>query len=208
MVAAAVVQVVTFFLGILFQDVVWPCQEECEDSFAHIDKGKTAAMVCWFITLGLSYGLYYQAYLSMRRGVANVELLMTIAIGGSVAQGDVMSGAMVAIIVMVMDQIKEWTFEYVERTLKGMVISAPSTISIADGREIPNEELQPGMVFLVRVGEAVPADGTVVKGKATVDESSVTGEALPIYKEKGSTVVAGSIVQEGFLQAPRNSLGG
>merc|ERR1711959_757445 len=55
------------------------------------------------------------------------------------------------------------------------------------------------MTFIIRVGEALPADGIVVSGKAFVEESSVTGEPLPIEKEKGSEVISGSVLQSGFL---------
>ena len=95
--------------------------------------------------------------------------------------------------------MKDCTFQYVDNKLKGMVIEAPSMISTAEDGDIPASELRAGMVFIVRVGEAVPADGIVVKGKSTIDESSITGEALPISKEKGSKVLAGSVLQGGFL---------
>jgi len=65
--------------------------------------------------------------------------------------------------------------------------------------DVPIERLVPGNTVLVRPGERVPADGIVIEGNSSVDESLLTGESLPVEKEKGSEVIGGSVNGEGSL---------
>ena len=67
-------------------------------------------------------------------------------------------------------------------------------------QSVPVEEVTIGTVLLVTAGERIPLDGEVTKGKAAVDESSVTGESTPISKQAGSKVFSGTIIQSGFLK--------
>ena len=64
---------------------------------------------------------------------------------------------------------------------------------------MPLSELAVGDVYMLRVGDIVPADGTVVVGTATLDESRVTGEAMPQPKLVGERVLSGSVVVNGFV---------
>ncbi|MCE1227879.1 MAG: cation-translocating P-type ATPase [Firmicutes bacterium] len=72
---------------------------------------------------------------------------------------------------------------------------------LLEGREhfTSIEALQPGMLFLVKAGERIPADGVVLEGRSAVDESVVTGESAPVAKEVGSTLVCGSLNGSGVL---------
>lgn len=65
--------------------------------------------------------------------------------------------------------------------------------------DVPVSELKPGDIVVIRPGERVPADGEVIKGRALVDESLLTGESKPVPKEPGSSVVGGSFVINGSL---------
>ncbi len=67
--------------------------------------------------------------------------------------------------------------------------------------DIPIAEMQRGALFLVRPGERVPVDATVTEGNSHVDESMLTGESLPVRKEKGASIYAGTLNQEGALYA-------
>jgi len=69
-----------------------------------------------------------------------------------------------------------------------------------DTEEVPVSELREGDVLLVRPGASVPADGAVVEGESSIDESMITGESRPVGKEPGSAVVAGTVNQDGSLR--------
>jgi len=69
-----------------------------------------------------------------------------------------------------------------------------------DTEEVPLEELVDGEVVLVRPGDSVPADGTVVKGESSVNESMITGESRPVAKAEGDEVIGGTVNQAGSLR--------
>lgn len=158
------------------------------------------ANIVFVLCVALSYPLFYKAYLAVRRMRANVEFLMGAAMAGSLVQGQVMEAATVGVLVTVMDAVTWAAMLSVDRRLRNSITVPPSTIALKGGNTIPAEELKKGMVFVVRAGDGIPADGTVFKGKGLVNESRITGEAMPIPKEKGSEVKSGSVLQSGFLE--------
>src|SRR5918911_1223262 len=80
---------------------------------------------------------------------------------------------------------------------------------IKDGKEeeIPVEQVQEGDLFLVRPGERIPTDGTVIEGSSSVDESAVTGESIPVDKSAGSEVIGATINKSGMLKATATKVG-
>ena len=87
--------------------------------------------------------------------------------------------------------------------LKSLMKLAPKTAVILENgveREIPAEQILPGMQFLVKPGAQIPADGKVLEGSGAVDESALTGESIPADKTEGDSVSAGTINQAGFLR--------
>lgn len=66
-------------------------------------------------------------------------------------------------------------------------------------KEVPSAQLKAGDTVLVRPGSAVPADGTVISGAASVDESAITGESVPVEKSEGSTAICATVVKSGVM---------
>ena len=94
--------------------------------------------------------------------------------------------------------------------LKSLMRLAPQTVTLVkDGKEtvIPIGNLQKGDLFAVRPGESIGADGTVEEGHSAVNESALTGESLPVDKEPGSTVSAGTVNQSGYLLCRASRVG-
>ncbi|WP_062290819.1 heavy metal translocating P-type ATPase [Demequina phytophila] len=81
------------------------------------------------------------------------------------------------------------------------------TVTLADGTEIPREDLGVGMRFLVRPGDAIATDGLVVEGSAAVDASLVTGEPVPVAARPGTEVVGGTIAADGALTVEATRVG-
>lgn len=73
--------------------------------------------------------------------------------------------------------------------------------------EIPIEQVKVGDIFIVRPGENVPVDGMVIEGSSAVDESALTGESIPVDKEKGSLVSAATINQSGYMKCMATRVG-
>lgn len=94
--------------------------------------------------------------------------------------------------------------------LKGLMNLAPKTATlIRDGKEIvvPVEQVIKGDVFAVRPGESIPVDGIVTDGNSAVDESTLTGESIPVDKAVGSAVSAGTLNQSGFIRCEATRVG-
>ncbi len=73
--------------------------------------------------------------------------------------------------------------------------------------EIPIEELQAGDIVIVKPGARIPADGTIVEGSSSVDESALTGESIPVEKTAGDKIIAASINKNGFMKFRAEKVG-
>lgn len=159
-----------------------------------------AAEALGYACVLLSVALFHEAYLAILRRSPNVEVMMAIAMLGAIVQGDPIEAANVGSLVTLMDLIKVFALETVERKLRGSVVSAPLTVDLPGGAKKPLADLVIGDEYVLRVGDVVPADGTVVSGTAALDESRITGEAMPQDKRKADQVLSGSLVSMGFVQ--------
>lgn len=90
-----------------------------------------------------------------------------------------------------------------------MDLSPKTATVLRDGAELilPVEEVQIGDVVVVRSGGSIPVDGTIISGRAAVDQSALTGESVPVEKETGDTVAAATINTEGYLQIRADKIG-
>ena len=94
--------------------------------------------------------------------------------------------------------------------LKGLMKLAPKTATLLrDGAQItvPIAQVAKGDIFVVRPGENIPVDGIVCEGSSAVDESTLTGESIPVDKMAGSSVSAGTLNQSGFLRCEATRVG-
>jgi len=107
---------------------------------------------------------------------------------------------------------------YMEAVSKGKASEAvkkliglkPKTaVVVRKGREIriPAEQIQIGDIVIIKPGEKIPTDGTVVDGHSTVDESMITGESIPVEKKKGDTVIGATINKNGLLKIRTTKIG-
>ena len=94
--------------------------------------------------------------------------------------------------------------------LKSLMKLAPKTATVVrDGAEmeVPIEQVKKGDVFVVRPGENIPVDGTVLEGHSAVNESALTGESIPVDKESGDLVSAATVNQSGFILCEATRVG-
>lgn len=94
--------------------------------------------------------------------------------------------------------------------LRGLMQLAPKTAVILENgqeREIPVEQVQQGMQFVVRPGAQIPVDGVVLEGSGAVNESALTGESIPVDKNAGDAVSAGTLNQSGYLKCEATRIG-
>ena len=113
------------------------------------------------------------------------------------------SAAMILTLITVGKMLESRSKGKTTDALKGLMELAPKTANIIkDGKEqsVPVERVQKGDIFVVRPGESIPVDGTVIEGTSAVDESALTGESLPVDKQEGSFVSAGTVNRSGFIR--------
>ena len=132
-----------------------------------------------------------------------IELLMLGAIVGSMILRMCDEAAFLVFIYGVAEGLEEYAYARTRASIRKLLDLAPKEARVMrDGKHImiPASELKVGNVFLVRPGESVATDGTIIKGKSSLNEAPVTGESIPVEKGQGMKVFAATINQEGALE--------
>ncbi|MFE7706379.1 heavy metal translocating P-type ATPase [Streptomyces sp. NPDC057486] len=134
----------------------------------------------------------------------DVDLLMIVAALGAAAIGQVMDGALLIVIFATSGALEALATARTADSVRGLLDLSPAkaTRLDTDGSEVivPVEELAVGDTILVRPGERVSADGRVLDGASDVDQATITGEPLPVAKEVGDEVFAGTLNGTGALR--------
>ena len=131
-----------------------------------------------------------------------VPVLDGTAIGVSVFRGDMETASSVMFLLGIGEILEEWTHKKsVADLARSMSLHVEKVWLQRDGQEIlvPSEQIEPGDKVVVRMGNMVPFDGVVVTGDSMVNQASMTGESIPVHKSEGSTVYAGTVLEEGEL---------
>ena len=139
---------------------------------------------------------------TLARGKLEVPVLDGTAIGVSVFRGDMDTASSVMFLLGIGEILEEWTHKKsVADLARSMSLHVEKVWLQKDGQEIlvPSEQIEPGDKVVVRMGNMVPFDGVVVDGDGMVNQASMTGESIPVHKSEGSTVYAGTVLEEGEL---------
>jgi len=139
---------------------------------------------------------------SLRTRALDMNVLMCIAVAGSLAIGRWEEGAAVIVLFAVSLMLESYSSRRTQEALQALLAFSPDTAAvIRDGVEqtVSSAGVQPGEMILVRPGERVPLDAEVTAGSSSIDESPVTGESVPVAKRAGDAVYAGSLNGTGAL---------
>ena len=120
------------------------------------------------------------------------------------------SAAMILTLVTVGKFLEERSKNKTTSAISSLVKLAPETATvIRDGKEeiIPSKDIRVGDIVLIKPGERIPVDGTVVEGASSVDQSALTGESVPIYKTVGDSVISASVNKNGTLKFRAEKVG-
>lgn len=141
---------------------------------------------------------------ALREKTLDVDLLMIVAAIGAAAIGQVMDGALLIVIFATSGALEALATARTQDAVRGLLDLAPTTATrlADDGSEttVATEDLVVGDTILVRPGERVGADGRVLTGASEVDQATITGEPLPLAKEAGDEVFAGTLNGTGALR--------
>lgn len=137
---------------------------------------------------------------ALKNGKLTVEVLDATAISVSMLQGNFSTAASVMFMLRIGEILDEWTHKKSVADLAGAMSLNVDKVWLKDGdTEVltPIEEIKAGDVISAHMGNMIPLDGRVVSGEATVNQASITGESLPVRKQEGSYVYAGTAIEEG-----------
>ncbi|MBD0417873.1 heavy metal translocating P-type ATPase [Streptomyces sp. TRM S81-3] len=141
---------------------------------------------------------------ALREKTLDVDLLMVVAALGAASIGQVMDGALLIVIFATSGALEALATARTADSVRGLLDLAPATATRvdADGSEatVAVEKLSVGDTILVRPGERIGADGRVLDGTSDVDQATITGEPLPVAKERGDEVFAGTLNGTGALR--------
>jgi len=162
------------------------------------------------LVLSMGYPVFKQVIVAAKKGLVTPHALMALGSLTALVAGEWVTAGIVVFFMRTGDYIESYTTEKARDSLRSLTELAPETATVLrDGseKEIPIDQVKKGDQILVRPGGKVPVDGTVIDGQATIDESPITGESMPVEKTEGSSVFASTIAQGGFLTLRAEAIG-
>ncbi|MES2475187.1 MAG: heavy metal translocating P-type ATPase [Verrucomicrobiota bacterium] len=143
------------------------------------------------------------AIASLRERVLDVDVLMVLAAIGAALIGAPFEGTLLLFLFSFSNVLQRHAMERTQRAIESLLTLRPNEALVKrDGAtvKVPVEELELGEIVIVRPGEQIPVDGTLSEGSSHVDESSLTGESMPVAKTVGSPLFAGTLNQSGGIE--------
>ena len=151
-------------------------------------------------TVWRSIAFVWKGVRCLLRRRLEVEVLDALSIGVSVLRGDFSTAGSVMFLLNLGSLLEEWTRKKsLDDLARSMALNVDKVWVRSQGTEVllPLTKIQPGDEIVVRSGNMVPLDGTVIEGEAMVNQAALTGESMPVRKANGATVYAGTVVEEG-----------
>ena len=136
------------------------------------------------------------------RGKIEVPVLDATAIGVSMFRGDINTAGSVMFLLGIGEILEEWTHKKsVGDLARSMSLNINKVWLVRDGQEVQvsAKTIQPKDLVRIHMGNVIPFDGTVTDGEAMVNQASLTGESVAVRKKEGSSVYAGTVVEEGEI---------
>lgn len=152
-----------------------------------------------------------RAWFAARALRPDMNLLMVIAVLGAIAIGEWFEAATVAFLFALSLALEAWSVGRARRAVEALLAIAPDTVRLIENgqpREVPAAEAPVGSLFLVKPGERIALDGVVKSGVSAVNQAPITGESVPVTKEPGSQIFAGTVNGDGALDVVSSKAAG
>lgn len=153
----------------------------------------------------LGFGILKEAFNGvLNKNIFNENLLMAVATIGAIIIGDFAEAVGVMLFFRIGEYFEELAVDKSRKQIMDAVDMRPETVTrfLLDSKEIeiiPASDASPNDLLLVRAGDRIPLDGTVIEGESYVDTSPITGEPVPVKVEPGSTIISGCMNTNGSL---------
>ncbi|MSN25343.1 MAG: heavy metal translocating P-type ATPase [Geobacter sp.] len=152
-----------------------------------------------------------KGWIALRNMTLNIYFLMSMATAGAIVIGKWPEAAMVIFLFAIAEAIEALSLERVRNAIKSLAELAPEFAEVKvdnDWQEQQVAEVTIGSRIRIRTGSRVPLDARVETGRAALDQAPITGESLPVDKQVGDSLYAGSIVTDGVVEATVTSIAG
>lgn len=163
----------------------------------------------WFPTVAYAAAIVIGGWSPGKKGLRslvrlnfNMNVLMFIAVIGAALIGEWGEGATVVFLFGISETLEAYSVDRARQSIRSLMEMAPKMATVRrNGQEqtLPVEEIQVGDLILVRPGEKIGMDGQVISGSSAVDQAAITGESLPVLKQVGDEVFAGTLNGSGAL---------
>lgn len=152
-----------------------------------------------------------QAFQALRIKVVSIDVLVTIAVIGAFLIKNYEESAIVTFLFLFGAFLEQRTLNKTRSAIKELTEMAPDSalklMENSEFEEVDVDDVEVGDTLLVKTGAKVPVDGKVIFGEGHINEASITGESVPVGKEVGSSVYAGTILENGTIQIEAEKVG-
>lgn len=156
------------------------------------------------------YPMYEEAFEAIRKRKMTMELSMSIAVIATLLIGSFFTGAIITFFVLIAELLEDLTVDRGRMVISNLIQLLPDKIFVRrdnSDQEINLNDVRLDDTVIVKPGSRIPVDGEVIKGNSYVDQSSISGESLPVEKLEGFNVFAGTINQTGVLEVNPTKIG-
>lgn len=147
--------------------------------------------------------LIKKGVMGLLKGNFNMNLLMTIAVLGSFAVGSGAEGAIIIFLFYIAEFLESYAGKRARKSIETLLKLAPETATIKrNGKniELHVNDVKIDDILVIRPGDKIPLDGTIINGISSVNQAAITGESIPVTKIEGDNVFAATINEEGYLE--------
>jgi Cd2+/Zn2+-exporting ATPase len=173
---------------------------------AHVGLGEHFWLTIFFYMLATLIGgttLFIEGVKNLLRLRFDMMTLMVIAIIGAFAIGEWGEAATVVVLFAVSEALERFSLDRARKSLRMLVELSPTEALVRrDGKQqvVPVDEVNVGDICLIKAGQQIAVDGNVVSGCSTVNQAAITGESIPVSKQVGDEVFAGTLNESGYLE--------
>lgn len=168
------------------------------------NASSVASMSALIGALVLAVPVFGMAIRDIRQGNLSINELVSLALLATFAQGDYLTAGLVAFFMLLAEIILNRTAVGARASIAGLIQLTPDDAIVlqADGtpQSVKTQDLKAGDIIRVKPGDNIPADGIVKKGFSSVNQATITGESLPVDKQEGDEVFAGTSNLNGVLE--------
>lgn len=178
-----------------------------------LSEGNNSGEGNWLYLLSALVGssfIWWSAYQGIKERDFTADIPVTIATIAAIAIGQYSAAAVVAVLLLLGGMLEEFVSARAGKALESLAKLLPDRVTVRrEGHDIvvPLEEVKVGDTILVKSGERIAVDGTVLSGTVSVNQAVITGESLPVDKQEGDNVFAGTLNEVGAMEILATKVG-